>query len=73
MTGIYDVETLRQDWAAGGCHKFLFFWKTEAEADGSLGPGCLGQWWPSRFTIGGGGILLRRTVDDGGKGPDVRG
>ena len=44
MTGIYDVETLRQDWAAGGCHKFLFFWKPEAEADGSLGPGCLGQW-----------------------------
>ena len=53
MTGSYDVETLRQDWAAGGCHKFLFFWKPEAEADGSLGPGCLGQWWPSRFTIGG--------------------
>ena len=39
MTGIYDVETLRQDWAAGGCHKFLFFWKPEAEADdGGKGP-----------------------------------
>lgn len=53
MAGIYDLEALRQDWAAGNHHKFLFFWKPEPEPDGSLGPGCLGQWWPSRFTIGG--------------------
>ena len=53
MVGIYDLESLRRDEAAGNHHKFTFFWKPEKEADGSLGPGCLGQWWPSRFTIGG--------------------
>ena len=53
MNSVYDLEALRRGWQAGERYRFLYFWKPEAEADGSLGPGCLGQWWPSRFTIGG--------------------
>jgi ribA/ribD-fused uncharacterized protein len=33
--------------------KFLFFWGHRPQADGSIGAGCLSQWWPSAFTIDG--------------------
>lgn len=46
----YDIETLREDCRAGKRFQYLFFWKPQPEADGSLGPGCLGQWWPCTFT-----------------------
>ena len=29
--------------------KYLFFWGHQPERDGSVGAGCLSQWWPSRF------------------------
>lgn len=49
----YDVETLRERYLAGERCRYVFFWKPQAEADGKPGPGCLGQWWPSRFTVDG--------------------
>ena len=53
MNSIYNLEALRREWQAGTRFRFLYFWKPEPEADGSMGPGCLGQWWPSSFTIDG--------------------
>lgn len=33
--------------------KYLFFWGHQPERDGSVGAGCLSQWWPAPFTIDG--------------------
>jgi ribA/ribD-fused uncharacterized protein len=33
--------------------KFLFFWGHQPERDGSIGKGCLSQWWPCTFTADG--------------------
>ena len=33
--------------------EFLFFWGHKAQPDGSVGSGCLSQWWPAPFTIDG--------------------
>ena len=33
--------------------KYLFFWGHRPQADGSVGPGCLSQWWPSEFVVDG--------------------
>ncbi|MFJ7153829.1 NADAR family protein [Streptomyces sp. NPDC101118] len=32
--------------------KYLPFWGHRPRADGTLGPSCLSQWWPSPFTVG---------------------
>jgi len=32
---------------------FLFFWGHRPERDGSIGKGCLSQWWPSAFAVDG--------------------
>lgn len=32
--------------------EYLYFWKSTKEPDGSIGPGCLSQWWPASFKIG---------------------
>ncbi|MGW7099201.1 NADAR family protein [Streptomyces sp. NPDC054838] len=32
--------------------KYLPFWGHRPRPDGSLGPSCLSQWWPSPFTVG---------------------
>ena len=37
--------------ADGGRPKYLFFWGHQPEADGSIGKGCLSQWWPASFTV----------------------
>jgi hypothetical protein len=31
----------------------LAFWGHRPNRDGSVGPGCLSQWWPCRFTVDG--------------------
>lgn len=31
--------------------KFLPFWGHRPTRDGTLGPSCLSQWWPSEFTV----------------------
>ncbi|WUH52688.1 NADAR family protein [Streptomyces sp. NBC_00442] len=33
--------------------KFLHFWGHRPQRDGSLGPSCFSQWWPSRFVVDG--------------------
>ncbi len=30
--------------------KYLYFWGHQPARDGSVGPGCLSQWWPVTFT-----------------------
>jgi hypothetical protein len=46
------VELLTRE-AAGDRPKFLFFWGHRPARDGSVGPGCLSQWWPAPFTVDG--------------------
>jgi ribA/ribD-fused uncharacterized protein len=36
-----------------GTTKFLHFWGHAPRRDGTLGPSCLSQWWPSPFTVDG--------------------
>ncbi|MEZ0091644.1 NADAR family protein [Streptacidiphilus sp. EB129] len=39
--------------AAGARPKWLMFWGHRPQRDGSIGAGCLSQWWPSAFTVDG--------------------
>jgi hypothetical protein len=39
--------------ASGRRPKFLHFWGHQPQADGSVGAGCLSQWYPSPFTVDG--------------------
>ena len=32
---------------------YVFFWGHRPQRDGSIGAGCLSQWWPSAFTVDG--------------------
>src|SRR5262249_30084573 len=48
-----DVDELRALTAAGGRVKYLFFWGHRPQPDGSVGPGCLSQWWPAPFAVDG--------------------
>ncbi|GAA0531235.1 NADAR domain-containing protein [Paractinoplanes ferrugineus] len=33
--------------------KYLYFWGHQPQRDGSVGAGCLSQWWPVEFTVDG--------------------
>jgi ribA/ribD-fused uncharacterized protein len=33
--------------------KYLMFWGHQPRRDGSIGAGCLSQWWPASFTVDG--------------------
>ncbi|MFD4140544.1 MULTISPECIES: NADAR family protein [unclassified Streptomyces] len=45
-------ELIKQ--AAGGTRvKYLHFWGHAPRRDGTLGAGCLSQWWPSPFVVDG--------------------
>jgi ribA/ribD-fused uncharacterized protein len=33
--------------------RYLFFWGHRPQRDGSIGPGCLSQWWPAPFECDG--------------------
>ncbi|MFI5936867.1 NADAR family protein [Actinoplanes sp. NPDC051494] len=39
--------------ATGRSVKYLFFWGHRPQRDGSVGAGCLSQWWPAAFTVDG--------------------
>jgi len=39
--------------AAGHTIKYLYFWGHRPQRDGSIGSGCLSQWWPAEFTVDG--------------------
>jgi ribA/ribD-fused uncharacterized protein len=47
------VDELRAFAASGRPSKYLFFWGYRPQADGSIGAGCLSQWWPVDFTVDG--------------------
>ncbi|MEV4417688.1 NADAR family protein [Catellatospora sp. NPDC049609] len=38
---------------AGRKPKYLLFWGHQPQPDGSIGQGCLSQWWPAAFTVDG--------------------
>lgn len=46
-------EQLAEMIAAGVVPKWLMFWGHQPQADGSVGKGCLSQWWPCTFAVGG--------------------
>jgi ribA/ribD-fused uncharacterized protein len=48
-----DVGDLRKLELRGDCPDFLFFWGHRPRRDGGIGPGCLSQWWPAPFRVGG--------------------
>ncbi|WP_344960522.1 NADAR family protein, partial [Streptomyces thioluteus] len=33
--------------------EYVLFWGHRPRRDGSVGPGCFSQWWPSPFTVDG--------------------
>lgn len=52
-TGARDRAQLTAVLDSGATPKWLMFWGHRPEADGSVGKGCLSQWWPCSFTIDG--------------------
>jgi ribA/ribD-fused uncharacterized protein len=47
------LTQLRVDDTAGAAIDILAFWGHKAQRDGSVGAGCLSQWWPCPFTVDG--------------------
>ncbi|AXE23223.1 DUF1768 domain-containing protein [Streptomyces globosus] len=47
------IDKLIEQVSRGDRVKFLPFWGHRPRSDGSLGPSCLSQWWPSPFTVDG--------------------
>ncbi|MEV0396584.1 NADAR family protein [Polymorphospora rubra] len=47
------VDELVAARASGAKVKYLFFWGHQPQRDGSIGAGCLSQWWPAAFTVDG--------------------
>lgn len=48
-----ELAALAGRTARGERVKYLHFWGHRPRADGSVGAGCLSQWWPSPFTVDG--------------------
>ncbi|MCB5170062.1 NADAR family protein [Streptomyces bambusae] len=46
------IDKLIEQVKRGDRVKYLPFWGHRPRPDGSLGPSCLSQWWPSPFTVG---------------------
>ncbi|MGW2210195.1 NADAR family protein [Streptomyces sp. NPDC001781] len=53
MGKIDGVEALLDAVRAGVPVKYLHFWGHRPQRDGSVGTGCLSQWWPAPFTVHG--------------------
>ncbi|MFJ5778175.1 NADAR family protein [Streptomyces sp. NPDC093094] len=53
MRKIDSREALLREVGAGAGVRYLHFWGHRPRSDGSVGPGCLSQWWPSPFTVDG--------------------
>ncbi|WP_433550601.1 NADAR family protein [Micromonospora zamorensis] len=53
VTSVSSVAELSGAVRAGARVKFLFFWGHQPQRDGSIGAGCLSQWWPAPFTLNG--------------------
>jgi ribA/ribD-fused uncharacterized protein len=52
LASVRSVADLTAAQAQGHRIQFLFFWGHQPERDGSVGAGCLSQWWPASFTVG---------------------
>lgn len=50
---VRDHDALVALTAQGTRPKYLFFWGHRPQQDGSVGAGCLSQWWPSEFSVDG--------------------
>ncbi len=46
------IDDLIKQVSRGERVKYLPFWGHRPRPDGTLGPSCLSQWWPSSFTVG---------------------
>lgn len=53
VASVSSVAELSRAVRAGARVKFLFFWGHQPQRDGSIGAGCLSQWWPAPFTLDG--------------------
>lgn len=53
LGAVRSVDALVSFAAAGGRAKYLCFWGHRPQRDGSVGAGCLSQWWPAPFTVDG--------------------
>jgi ribA/ribD-fused uncharacterized protein len=47
----YDLEKLQQEFRKSKNLKYIFFCDPIPELNGKLGPGCLSQWWNSKFVV----------------------
>lgn len=50
---VRSVADLIAQHTAGTPPTYLYFWGHRPRRDGSVGPGCLSQWWPAPFTVDG--------------------
>jgi predicted NAD-dependent protein-ADP-ribosyltransferase YbiA (DUF1768 family) len=50
-SALRSVDQLIACAATGVRVKYLHFWGHGPQRDGSVGPGCLSQWWPAPFTV----------------------
>ncbi len=48
-----DIDTLQARWRAGERPDFLFFWGHQPRPDGTIGAGCLSQWYAAGFSVDG--------------------
>lgn len=46
------IDNLIEQVSRGERVKYLPFWGHRPRPDGTLGPSCMSQWWPSPFTVG---------------------
>ncbi|MFI6262488.1 NADAR family protein [Micromonospora sp. NPDC051006] len=53
VASVRSVAELTDAMRAGSRVKFLFFWGHQPQHDGSIGAGCLSQWWPAPFSVDG--------------------
>ncbi|MFJ6198230.1 NADAR family protein [Micromonospora sp. NPDC092111] len=51
ITSANSVAELTSAVRAGARVRFLFFWGHQPQRDGSIGAGCLSQWWPAPFVL----------------------
>ncbi|MFF9126205.1 NADAR family protein [Streptomyces sp. NPDC014889] len=51
MGNIDSWQALTREVRAGKRVRYLHFWGHRPHRDGSVGPSCLSQWWPSPFTV----------------------
>ncbi|UUN29474.1 NADAR family protein [Streptomyces sp. FIT100] len=47
------TEALIERIGGGGTIRYLHFWGHTPRRDGTIGAGCLSQWWPAPFTVDG--------------------